>query len=304
MNYIFYKSKHGNFGDDLNDWLWPRLIPENDSDICLLGIGSILFDENPSLKAISTKSKVVFGTGIRPTADYSTLTVDPLWNILFLRGPLSAGALDNKYQYITDAAYALRQIDGFDQYLECEKEYEVSLMPYFKSLDYFNWPEICKELGFHYISPLSENGVEFTIKEIAKSKKLITEAMHGAIVADILRVPWHRFVFTTPFTEGGRVSDFKWRDWLLSIDIPNTRVTYIPFYTETRINAWVRKLTNQLIHAQFLLKKRVLSKLKSRLASVDSYYLSEDRVIRSIDEKIADKLKELHDLAGISTSKV
>jgi len=303
MNYIFYKSAHGNFGDDLNEWLWPRLITENDSETCFLGIGSILFYENPSLKAIKSKQKIVFGTGIRPTTDYTTFTVDHLWNIQFLRGPLSAGALDNKYEYITDAAYALRQVNGFHKYLECEKEYEVSLMPYFKSLDYFNWPEICKELGFHYISPLSENGVEFTISEIAKSKKLITEAMHGAIVADILRVPWHRFVFTTPFTEGGRVSDFKWRDWLLSVNIPDTRVTYIPFYSETKLNKWIKKLTNQVVHAQFLIKGRVLSKLKKQLASPSSFYLSDDDTIDTIDRRIAEKLKEINTPVDVSSAK-
>jgi hypothetical protein len=301
MNYIFYKSKHGNFGDDLNEWLWPKLFPlsKHTSDTNFLGIGSILYEENPSLAKIHSQQKLVFGTGVRPTDTYSNLKTDHLWNVLFLRGPLSSFMLNNKYEYITDAAYALRHVDSFPKLLASEKKYKISLMPYFKSLEYFDWPAICKELGYHYISPLSENGVEFTLQEIAASEKLITEAMHGAIVADLLRVPWHRFVFTTPHTEGGKVSDFKWNDWLLSIGVHNPEVTFISFFQKTRIQNWLKSLSGNKISVEFLLKKRIKGKLLLQLPKIDAYYLSADDTIATIDQKIESRINLVKEIINV-----
>lgn len=302
MKYLYYKSKKGNFGDDLNGWLWPKLftkIPELDN-VHFLGIGSILYSENPFLNNINKYKKIVFGSGVRPSPKYTKFKTDQTWDIKFLRGPLSAKALDNKYNYITDAAYALRQLPDFENLIKCEKRYEVSLMPYFHSEDYFDWKKICQQLGVHYISPHSENGVEFTISEIASSKKLITEAMHGAIVADLLRVPWHRFILTTPFTEGSMVSEFKWNDWLQSVEINNPDVTYIPFYSKTKLQksysrtALYQKLNrffNFSTSTQLLFKTKVKNELLRKLSEELSYFLSEDKVIEHIDRKMEHEIE-------------
>ncbi len=294
MKYIYYKSEKGNFGDDLNEWLWPKLFGSfQKSDLNFIGIGSILFPENKQIGAIKGENKIVFGTGVRPTPNYSVLELDNTWNISFLRGPLSAYMLDNKHEYITDAAYAVRQVENFDSLLNTEKKYEVSLMPYFKSLEYFDWPAICKELGYHYISPLSENGVEFTMREIAASKRIITEAMHGAIVADLLRVPWHRFVFSTPHTEGSKISDFKWTDWTLSMKMANPPVTFIPFYLDTRLNQHCLNLTGKRISPQFFLKGRIRKEVLKNLNNIDEYSLSKSEILADIDRRIADKIEAL-----------
>lgn len=300
MKYLFFKSKKGNFGDDLNPWLWPKIFGNNiqSKNTYFLGIGSILHNENHNLNGIKEAKKIVFGTGVRPSQFYTNLTLDKNWDVKFLRGPLSAAAVDNKYEYITDAAYVLRQLSDFDQYLNCEKKYEISLMPYFHSVDYFDWENICKTLGYHYISPFSESGVEDTLREIAASKVLITEAMHGAIVADLLRVPWHRYILSTPHTEGGRVSDFKWTDWLNSVGIYNPEVTYIPFYEPTRYTRWIKKLSLDYVHAVFLQKSRVKKIILERLRPAKKTYVSKDEIISEIDNKLAEKIIELkHELS-------
>ena len=46
MQLISYISKNGNVGDDLNDWLWPKIFGEKfqsaKEDTAFFGIGSIL----------------------------------------------------------------------------------------------------------------------------------------------------------------------------------------------------------------------------------------------------------------------
>lgn len=289
MKYLYFKSDKGNFGDDLNPWLWPKIfnskLGEYDESY-FLGIGSILHAQNKDLNRISGKRKIIFGTGVRPANDYSNLKIDNSWDIRFLRGPYSARVLGNRYDYITDAAYAVRQLDYFHELMQTEKKYEISIMPYFHSVEYFNWEQISEELGYHYISPYSEKGVEHTLKEIAASKHLISEAMHGAILADVLRVPWKRFVLTTPYTEGGRVSDFKWSDWLNSIEIYNTDVLYTPFYQTTRITPHIKTITGGMVSAKFLQKSKVVVNLKMSLKNVSDYSLSSDNIVKTVDQKI------------------
>jgi len=294
MELYYFKSDKGNFGDDLNPWLWPQLFDINhiEKETHFLGIGSILNNHDGNLKALKDRKKIVFGTGIRPYINFSSFQHDESFDIRFLRGPLSAGMTGNKFPFITDAAYALRQLDGFSTD-DVEKQYEVSVMPYFKSLDYFDWKEICAKLGYNYISPFSENGVEFTINEIKKSKLLITEAMHGAIVADIYRVPWHRFIFSGPSTEGSMVSEFKWADWLQSVGIYNNEATVIPLYTKNKPINNFEKLTKASVSVNYFHKSRVFENMVSKLSGKVPYYLSEASVIETIDDKIAHELEAL-----------
>jgi hypothetical protein len=72
-----------------------------------------------------------------------------------------------------------------------------------------NLAAICADLGIHYIDPCGE--VEDVISSIETSSKLIAEAMHGAIVADALRVPW------VPVQLSDRILNLKWIDWCSSL---------------------------------------------------------------------------------------
>ncbi len=294
MNYVYFKAKQGNFGDDLNGWLWPQFFgPDNLEDDYFIGIGSILFKESKLLKSLSNKKKIIFGSGIRPA--YKPFIIDDTWDVQFLRGPLSAGALGNKHEYISDSAYALRLTKGFKQLITTEKKYKISVIPYFHSLKYFDWENLCQKLGYHYISPLSEAGVEHTMQEIASSEHIITEAMHGAIVADALRVPWSRFILTTPYTEGQMISEFKWMDWLYSAEVLIDKPVYIQFYRNSFLNRWVKTLSNQIIDAKFFLKRKVEEDILKQLSSVTTYYLSKNAVIEKIDNRIQQKITSLQE---------
>jgi succinoglycan biosynthesis protein ExoV len=293
MKYLFYKSERGNFGDDLNLWLWPKLFTDVEKeDTFFIGIGSILYNDFPQFKEFSDKDKkIVFGTGIRPTN--SAVVLDESWDIKFLRGPLSSLVLNNKFEFIADSAYALRQLENFSTFTSTPKKYDVSVMPYFKSLEFTDWKAICKQLNYHYISPLGENGVEFTLSEIASSKHIITEAMHGAIIADALRVPWHRLVFSTPYTEGAKVSDFKWLDWQFSIGVNNINTTHIRLYRKSFIHDIIKKISFDTINTEFLIKGIIKTDLLKSLFQIKDFYLSDDSVLSIIDSRIGEKIKQV-----------
>lgn len=294
MRYVHYKAKRGNFGDDLNPWLWERLFgKEDESDgLDLIGIGSILFDNNKIFS--KDRTKIVFGSGIRPVQE--SFTPAENWKILFLRGPLSSNYLNKEFPYISDPAYCVRHTQEFRAIINQNKKYEISFMPHYQSLGFLDWETLCKELKIHFISSKSELGVEFTLKEIAASKFLITEAMHGAILADSLRVPWHRLILSTPYTEGSLVSEFKWNDWLLSIEKADSRSTGVRLYEKFLLGKIISKVTFHRVNIEFFAKNLVQRKIVQALSRIDTFALSDGEIISKVDnllEKEIEKVKEL-----------
>ena len=88
---IYWESAHGNFGDDLNLWLWDFLLPgfrEVHPEMLLVGVGTVL---NRALLPAKTRKLVVgsgFGYGALPD-----ISDKDEWDIRCVRGPLTAGKL-------------------------------------------------------------------------------------------------------------------------------------------------------------------------------------------------------------------
>jgi succinoglycan biosynthesis protein ExoV len=217
---FYYKDPSGNFGDDLNAWLWPRLIPElldDRDDTLFVGIGSILDRRIPQ-----EPRKIVFGTGV----GYGLLPMlDETWQICCVRGPLTAKALGLPAEVaITDPAALVRTVRTPPEI----KKHKVSFMPHFRTPAHAaatgaNLAGICASLGIHYIDPCGE--VEDVIDSIENSHKVITEAMHGAIVADALRVPW------VPVQLSQRILNLKWIDWCTSLHLKYSPLRYAEVLT-------------------------------------------------------------------------
>ncbi|MBI4602763.1 MAG: polysaccharide pyruvyl transferase [Planctomycetes bacterium] len=204
MRLYYYKDPHGNLGDDLNPWLWPRLLPglfDDDPRQLFVGIGTLLTSEVPR-----EGLKVVFGSGAwcgRPLPQ-----IDSRWRIYCVRGPLTADLLGlDRALVATDAAALVRAVE----LPRPTKRHDVAYMPHHFSAQLGGWKELCGELGIHYIDPAA--GVDATLDEVLATETLVTEAMHGAIVADALRVPWIA-VKAYP-----HILDFKWVDWCRSLRI-------------------------------------------------------------------------------------
>src|SRR6185369_10490204 len=86
----YYRDRLGNFGDDLNGWLWERLLPgcwDAADGVVMTGIGTILDNRIPDAKAW-----IIFSSGV----GYYPLPErfgGPEWHVVSVRGPLSARVL-------------------------------------------------------------------------------------------------------------------------------------------------------------------------------------------------------------------
>lgn len=197
---IHWRGEAPNFGDELNLWLWPRVLGEvfdADEATLFLGIGSIIGVHD--LPAASRK--IVFGAGFVP--DYGRLPdLSQNWDVRFVRGPRSARLLGLPGGLaIGDPGVLVRPLlAGRARAGEL-----VGFMPHWESVARGNWAAVCAEAGVTFIDPTAP--VEQTLDVLLRTRLLVTEAMHGAIVADALRVLW---VPVLPFDPRNRA---KWAEW-------------------------------------------------------------------------------------------
>ncbi len=97
----------------------------------------------------------------------------------------------NQENYISDPAYCIRFLEQYQQ-INRLKNYKISIMPYYRTMRVFPWERFCEKHGYNLITPFRDEDIETKIEKISQSECLISEAMHGAIAADALRVPWVR----------------------------------------------------------------------------------------------------------------
>lgn len=238
MRLYYYEDPKGNFGDDLNPWLWSKLMPEvlcDDPQAILVGTGSILSHRLPSAPI-----KHILGSGM---GYGSSPKVDDRFVFHAVRGYCTAAALGLPADLvITDAAVMLRRVVDVSKYSKLQ---EFGFMPSGHSERHFDWATLCKHVGFRFIS--CHWPVDKVIDEIAQCKVMISEAMQGAIVADTLRVPW------IPIMLDGTVLPFKWKDWLSTLDLPYEPALIAPIYDNKRIFSVSGRLKNRF---KFALKSR------------------------------------------------
>ncbi len=206
-----------NFGDQLNPWLWPRVLPElfgptatgpSNSEECrpalFLGIGTVLNSAIPPDAA----EYVVLGAG----AGYGVLpTIDERWRIYAVRGPLTARelGLDDSVAVVDPAVLVPSVLEQGPEPVRTGPAF----MPHWSSNN-AGWHDVCRDAGLTLIDPLAS--VDAIIAAIRSATVLIAEAMHGAIVADAFRVPW-----VAVHTLSEDHLPFKWRDWCASVALPH-----------------------------------------------------------------------------------
>ncbi|KOC89220.1 polysaccharide pyruvyl transferase family protein [Winslowiella iniecta] len=207
MKVHYFKAPEGNFGDDLNDWLWQDLLPgvfDNDESFRFAGIGTIISANLPA-----AKNWVVFSSGVGygiPPANFG----DASWNILSVRGPLSAHVLGlPKEKAITDGAALLSTLAEFPVVPESERK-GIIFIPHHDALKTGQWEEVCRRAGVEYVSP--QGDAKEIINKIRHAKLILADAMHAAIIADAMRVPW------VPLVSSDQINTFKWLDWTQTIN--------------------------------------------------------------------------------------
>ena len=203
MKLWYYRDPAGNFGDDLNPWLWSRLLPDffdGRPDALFLGIGTIIRAGLPA-----AARKVVLGSGM---GYGEPPRLDSTWEFYCVRGPLTAARLGIPAALAaTDSAALVSTVFDAGRY----QRRHVSFMPHHVSATLFDWRPLCRRLGIRYVDPTAP--VEPTLAALASSHLVIADAMHAAILADTLRIPW------VPVTIYGHANPFKWNDWCASLGL-------------------------------------------------------------------------------------
>jgi succinoglycan biosynthesis protein ExoV len=203
-----YQLPHvnGNFGDELNHWLWHELLPgvfDDDPQVRFVGIGTIL-DRNLPRAPLT----VVFGTGTGYAPPPDDLRPDR-WRVYGVRGPLTARILGLPVDAaLTDPAILLASHPGFRE----RPSRGVVFVPHWKSVRFGQWRQACAQAGIEFVDPCGD--AREVIRRIAGARKVIAESMHAGIVADAFRVPW------VPVLLSREVAPFKWADWAATVELP------------------------------------------------------------------------------------
>jgi succinoglycan biosynthesis protein ExoV len=265
---LCYYNKEKNFGDELNELIFNHYLPgffDNNEKILFMGIGTLLGMIKPGPK---TEKILVFSSGLG-AGDERTYGEMPELNekylIVCVRGPLTAKLLGlSEESAITDGALLLRGLD----LPAVPKKYKWSYMPHHISEKLFpEWKKLVHEAGGHYISPGEGNPLNI-IEQIRQSDLLISEAMHGAIVADIYRVPW------IPVKSYQHVNDFKWSDWLSSL--------HMNYYPEILKSLFGKEKTESMLSDALPLKFKAGIKLLTYLYQFYQNTFKRQKVIKKI----------------------
>lgn len=90
----------------------------------------------------------------------------------------------------------------------------IGFIPHHVSDRFADYEKICNEAGVEHISARGLNNVEKFIGRVKSCDYIVTEALHGAILADLFRKPW------MPVVSRDYIYEFKWDDWCQSIGVP------------------------------------------------------------------------------------
>jgi succinoglycan biosynthesis protein ExoV len=199
-----WRGASSNFGDELNTILWPRLLPDffdSNPAVRFLGIGSVLDQRHPAQPV-----KLVAGSGYGGYERKPRLSEN--WIIHWVRGPRTAATLGlppalglGDPAILVPGAVGLPAANGDD----------IGYMPHFESAARGAWRQAADRAGVRLIDPRDKP--DDILRAIGRCKLLMSEALHGVIVADAMRVPW---IPIRPLVRDHRP---KWRDWADTMDL-------------------------------------------------------------------------------------
>lgn len=270
--YLYCYRKRPNFGDVLNDVIWKEFIKAPLSDVeeseeVFVGIGTLLNERLPKAKTLH-----IFGSGL----GYGAVTGKMMesWNVHFVRGPLTAKALNLDLKYaISDPAILLHKMLDFD----VKKDFECSFMPH-HAIDSGRFRRICQSIGINYISP--ESPVADVIDGIVRSKKLITSALHGAIAAEAFRVPWH------PVYTNNDILTSKWEDWASAMELDLDFVRLPTIYPKRR-----ESLAGQIVGVA---KDYACGRKLERISRSNGFVLGRDAVLNDRIRRMQERIDEFN----------
>ena len=206
MDLYYYHSSHGNFGDDLNTWIWDALLPgwrEAWPGTTLVGVGTLI---NNGLPRGMPKLVVGSGLGYGAVPDAELMAE---CRFVSVRGPRSAAGLGlAPGKGIIDPAIML---SDFPEFQGLSRVGRPVFVPHEASMHRNDWARLCDVAGVDYVSPGDD--ARTVIRRLATAPLVIAESMHAAIIADAFGTPWHGVSISHRF------NGVKWLDWADSIGI-------------------------------------------------------------------------------------
>ena len=205
MRLLYYRSSVPNFGDDLNGVLWPSLEPElfaTAGDESFVGFGTIV--GMPFCDAPQRLNVFSSGVGNDPVDGWKHHAVR-YWCV---RGPLSALALGLRPEAaIADGAILTPLAAGFPP--RATGGVGTLVIPHWTSVSTPGWPEATAMCGLELLDPRASP--QCVVSRIASARLVLTESLHGAILAEAYGIPW------LAFSASGNLNVAKWLDWSLSL---------------------------------------------------------------------------------------
>ena len=206
LDLFHYHLKSGNFGDDLNLWLWDEILPgwrEALPGHLLVGVGTLINNKLPR-----GVPKVVLGSGVG-YGDLPDAELRAECRFVAVRGPGSAAALGLPTEAgIVDPAVLIADLPAFQN---IPKSTRPVFVPHHASVRRADWESICQRAGIDYVSP--EEDAATVIRKLAAAPLVIAESMHAVILADAFGTPWIGVSISHLFHSS------KWRDWADSLGV-------------------------------------------------------------------------------------
>lgn len=193
----------GNFGDDLNPLLWRETFGpmwHAPQSVELWGVGTLLRN-----RPFSPMPKVVLGTGgLLKTPKLK----GPLWDIRWVRGPLTASRLGLPHEKgLGDPAILW---SGLKEACGPKVAGPVGLVPHWRTTLDFDWGGLARRAGLQLVDPTQSPAQ--VVGQLRQCSRILAESLHGAIFADALGIPW------APVVLAHRFEKFKWCDWLATVE--------------------------------------------------------------------------------------
>ncbi len=191
-----------NFGDDINPSYFEKIsgrgmrFAADRRQLHILGVGSIL--------EMANAWSIVCGSGFltrprRPPPLPAALVA--------VRGELSRAAFDHADDVLVGDPLVL--VDAFIG--RVEKRHSVGLVPHVRSID--EW-RARNTRGIHLVDPAGDPWE--VVRDIASCDVVVSQSLHGLVVADALGVP-NVWVASTDAKTGG---PFKFEDYFSTLDRP------------------------------------------------------------------------------------
>ena len=260
---IQFWNHNSNFGDLLNELLWRQYIDIDkveDMGIDIFGVGSL----------INRKTKINFDREIYVMGSGGLKKFKPKWigsaKIGWVRGPLTAEAIGYSRAYgIGDPAILFKGLENLNHNLKAE---QLLVIPHWRTYADFDFAILEKLSNIKFVDPRSN--IDKILFEISNSKYILSESLHGAIMADAIGVPW------APIAMSYRFNDYKWMDWLLSISSGDRVVESTPLYLTN--NSSKSLIINQLADKISYGKRSWLRPLK--ISQKDDVVLVLEKIIK------------------------